>query len=329
MTGKGPTAILADIGATNARFALLHGGTVSPVTSHAVADHATALDAMRAFLAGPGAGHHPTVAVLAAAGPVVNGRITMTNAAWVIDARQVRDSLAIPTVHVLNDFEVLGHALPALGPDDLCMIGDAPTASGGTMVVMGPGTGFGLAALARGTVGEIVLVTEGGHASLAAEDRREEALIRILRDKVPHVSVERVLSGPGLVSLYHAVAVVDGLVVRERTSPEIVAHALAGDCEGSVATLAAFCAFLGGVAGNAALTLGATGGVFIAGGIVPRFTAFLRASQFRQRFETKGRLASYLGRVPTAVVTHPNPAFAGLARLASSISGMDRRLAGN
>lgn len=315
MTASGTTAILADIGATNARFALLDGGTLSSVTTYAVADYASSLDAVRAFLAGPAAGHTPTAAALAAAGPVVNGRVSMTNAAWTIDAQRLQEALEIPAVHVLNDFEALGHSLPALTADDLFVIGDAELADTGTMAVMGPGTGFGLAALARGPAGDAVLVTEGGHATLPAENRREEAIIRTLREQVHHVSVERVLSGPGLVSLYHAVAVVDGLVVRERTSAEIVDHALAGDCEGSVATLEAFCAFLGGVAGNVALTLGATGGVFVAGGIAPRFTDFLRRSAFRERFESKGRMGAYLSRIPTAVVTHRNPAFVGLARM--------------
>lgn len=186
------------------------------------------------------------------------------------------------------------------------------------MAVMGPGTGFGLAALARGPAGDVTLVTEGGHATLAASDRREEAIIRVLRERLGHVSVERVLSGAGLLDLYHAIGTVDGLVIRERTGPEIVARALAGDCEASVATLEAFCGFLGGAAGNAALTLGATGGVFIGGGIAPRFTGFLATSAFREKFEAKGRMRPYLAAIPTAVVTHRFPAFVGLARLAET-----------
>jgi glucokinase len=189
------------------------------------------------------------------------------------------------------------------------------------MAVMGPGTGFGLAALASDGDAEVVLVTEGGHATLPAENRREDAIIQELRARHPHVSIERALSGPGLVELYEAIAAVDHATVPARSGAEIVAHALAGDCGTSRATLEAFCGFLGSVAGNAALTLGALGGLFIAGGIVPRFTEFLRQSAFRARFEAKGRLAPYLARIPTAVIVHQEPAFVGLARLARRLGG--------
>lgn len=307
-------ALVADIGATNARFAILAGGRIAATQTYAVADHASPVDAARLFLAGPGAGHAPTRAAIAAAGVVHGGRVTMTNAAWTVDAARLREGLGLESVEVLNDFEALGWALPGLTANDLFVVGTPAPGTAGTMAVMGPGSGFGLGALARAPHGETVLVTEGGHATLSSENRREDAIIRTLRDRLHHVSVERVLSGPGLVQLYHAVAVTDGLVVRERDSAGIVAHALTGDCEGSVATLEAFCAFLGGVAGNVALTLGATGGVYIAGGIVPRFTDFLRRSAFRERFEAKGRLSAYLAQIPTAVITHPLPAFVGLGR---------------
>jgi glucokinase len=316
MSESSAFAILADIGATNARFALLESGRPIDTTTYSVADYASPVEAARAFLAGPAAGHAPQMAVIAAAGPVVNGRVTMTNAAWTVDAERIRNGLGLPAVHVINDFEALGWALPDLRPADLFDIGQVTPAGQGTMAVMGPGTGFGLAALASDGKVEVVLVTEAGHATLPSENRREDAIILALRERLQHVSVERVLSGPGLVQLYHAIAEVDGLTVPQRSAAEIVEHALAGDCEASRNTLEAFCAFLGGAAGNAALTLGAIGGVFIAGGIAPRFTDFLRQSAFRERFEAKGRMAPYLARIPTRVIVHPYPAFVGLARLA-------------
>jgi glucokinase len=316
MSESSAVAVLADIGATNARFALLEHGQPIDTTRYAVADYASPVEAARAFLAGPAAGHTPQMAVIAAAGPVVNGRVTMTNAAWTVDAERIRNGLGLPAVHVINDFEALGWALPDLRPADLFDIGQVTPPGQGTMAVMGPGTGFGLAALASDGKVEVVLVTEAGHATLPSENRREDAIILALRERLQHVSVERVLSGPGLVQLYHAIAEVDGLTVPQRSAAEIVEHALAGDCEASRNTLEAFCAFLGGAAGNAALTLGAIGGVFIAGGIAPRFTDFLRQSAFRERFEAKGRMAPYLARIPTRVIVHPYPAFVGLARLA-------------
>jgi len=162
-----------------------------------------------------------------------------------------------------------------------------------------------------------VLVTEGGHATLSSENRREDAIILALRQQLHHVSVERVLSGSGLIQLYQAIARIDGKAVPPRDNGEIILHALAGDCEVSRETLELFCAFLGGAAGNVALTLGARGGVFVAGGIVPRFTDFLQQSAFRERFEAKGRMSAYLRRIPTAVIIHPTPAFIGLAYLAN------------
>ncbi|HEY7580274.1 MAG TPA: glucokinase [Acetobacteraceae bacterium] len=315
------TAILADIGGTNARFSLLVDGEIAPITTYRVADYLSPVEAARAFLAGPAAGHRPQIAVMAAAGPVVNGRVSMTNAAWIVDAELIREGLELQTARVINDFEALGWALPGFGAADLVAIGAGVQGQPGPMVVMGPGTGFGLAALASDGGAEVVLVTEGGHATLPAENPREDAIIAALRARHPHVSIERALSGPGLVELYEAIAALDGAAVPRRDSAEIVAHGLAGDCATSRATLEAFCGFLGSVAGNAALTLGSLGGLFVAGGIVPRFTDFLRQSAFRARFEAKGRLAPYLARIPTAVIVHPEPAFVGLARLARRLGG--------
>lgn len=310
------SAILADIGATSARFALLTDAQPIDTTTYAVADYASPVEAARAFLAGPAAGHKPDTAVIAAAGPVVNGRVAMTNAAWTVDTDRIRQGLGLRGVRVINDFEALGWALPGLRAPDLIDVGGVWPPHQGTMAVMGPGTGFGLAALASNGSTEVVLVTEAGHATLPSENRREDAIIAALRVRVQHVSIERVLSGPGLIQLYQAVAEIDNVAAPQRNAAEIVEHALAGDCEVSRNTLEAFCAFLGSVAGNAALTLGALGGVFIAGGIAPRFTEFLRHSAFRERFEAKGRMTPYLARIPTSVIVHPYPAFVGLARLA-------------
>jgi glucokinase len=313
MTLSASSTLLADIGATNARFALLTDGVLGEPSIYPVADYGSPVEAAQLFLAG----RRPSAAIIAAAGPVLDGRVLMVNADWTVDATALRDGLGLETVRVINDFEAQARALPALGAADLFPVGRPGRTDQGTMLVTGPGTGFGVAGLARGPGGEVALVTEGGHATLPAEDRREEDIIRFLRGRLGHVSVERVLSGAGLVDLYHAVGMVDGLVIRERTGPAILAHALAGDCEASVATLEAFCAFLGAVAGNLALTFGATGGVFIGGGITPRFPDFLAASAFRARFEAKGRLRPYLERIPTAIVIHPNPAFLGLRRMAA------------
>lgn len=312
------SVLLADIGATNARFALLVETELAVSETYAVADHASPVEAMRAFLNGPASSHRPQRALIAAAGPVHAGRVTLTNAAWVVDSDRIAKGLNMQHVRVLNDYEALGWSLPALRPDDLATVGTPHGGERGTMAVLGPGTGFGLAALAYGRQEQIVLVTEGGHATLSSENRREDAVILALRHQLRHVSVESVLSGPGLVELYYAIARTDGKSVPGRDNSEIIERALAGDCEVSRETLDLFCAFLGSAAGNIALTLGASGGVFIAGGIAPRFTDFLRRSSFRERFEAKAKMSAYLARIPTAVIVHPKPAFIGLAYLAST-----------
>ena len=316
------SALIADIGATNARFALLEQGEVAVSETYAVADYASPVEAARDFLSGPAAGHAPKQALIAAAGPVERGRVALTNAAWIVDSERIAKGLAMTDVQVLNDFEALAWCLPALRPEHMVTLGAPSNGARGsernTMAVLGPGSGFGLAALVFAGDAAAVLVTEGGHATLSSENRREDAIILVLREQFHHVSVERVLSGSGLMQLYHAIARVDGKAVPERDSGEIVAHALAGDCSVSREALELFCAFLGSVAGNVALTLGARGGVFIGGGIAPRFTDFLRSSAFRERFEAKGRLSSYLTRIPTAVIVHPMPAFLGLAHLAQT-----------
>lgn len=310
-------ALIADIGATNARFALLEGTELAAAETYEVSDYASPVEAARDFLTGPAKGHSPKRALIAAAGPVDKGRITLTNAAWVVDSERIAKGLGMTDVAVLNDFEALAWSLPALHAKDIVTLGMPHPGERGTMAVMGPGTGFGLAAMVLAGDAEVIVVTEGGHATLSSENRREDAIILALRQQFHHVSVERVLSGSGLMQLYHAIARVDGVTVPERDSSEIVEHALADDCKVSRETLELFCAFLGSVAGNVALTLGARGGLFIGGGIAPRFTDFLRASAFRERFEAKGRLSSYLARIPTAVIVHPTPAFVGLAHLAS------------
>ena len=310
------SALIADIGATNARFALLDGGELAASETYAVSDYASPIEAARDFLSGPAKGHSPKRALIAAAGPVDQGRIALTNAAWIVDSERIAKGLGMTDVAVMNDFEALAWSLPALRPADIVTLGMPRAGDRGTMAVMGPGTGFGLAAIVSAGEDEVALVTEGGHATLSSENRREDAIIMVLRQQFHHVSVERVLSGSGLMQLYHAIARVDDVSVPERDSSEIVAHALADDCKVSREALELFCAFLGSVAGNIALTLGARGGVFIGGGIAPRFTDFLRASAFRERFEAKGRLSSYLAHIPTAVIVHPTPAFVGLAYLA-------------
>ena len=184
------------------------------------------------------------------------------------------------------------------------------------MAVLGPGTGLGVACHALNPAGEIVIASEGGHATLPATCRREDAIIGHLRNRFGHVSVERVLSGDGLVNLYEAVAAIDHLSAARKSAANITAGAIERGCPICREALDLFCAMLGSVAGDVALTFAAKGGVFVAGGIAPRIVEYLRDSQFRTRFESKGRSKSYLANIATSVIVRREPAFLGLQRLA-------------
>jgi glucokinase len=314
MADPGAQILLADIGATNARFALLpRGGDVGPVRTLAVADYPQFTDAVAAFLKAEGAS--PAGAVLAVAGPVEDGRAVMTNCPWVIDAAELGRLLGVPAVHVINDFEATAWSLSALEPDHVVAMGAGQAVAGAPMVVLGPGTGLGLASHVPRADAPVVIATEGGHVTLAATNAREDAVIAWLRTQFGHVSAERALSGPGLENLYRAIAAVDGATVPARDATAITQAGVAGSCPVSRAALDMFCAMLGTFAGNAALSFGAHGGVFIAGGIAPRIVDYLLKSEFRARFDAKGRLREYVEAIPLSVIVHPDYAFIGLKAL--------------
>jgi glucokinase len=306
-------ALLADIGGTNARFALTEGDEVGAVEHVKVGNFATAREAIADFLARRANGEPVKAAVLAVAGTVVNNRCVMTNSSWIIDGAELHAAFGFDTVHVLNDFEVLAWSLPALQPADLFRLDTQAAVAGEPMLVLGPGTGFGVSCLIERHGARLAVITEAGHATLPAESEREEKVIDRMRRRLGHVSIERgALSGSGLQNLYEAIAEVDGIQAPKRDAAGITKAALEGGCELSRATLEMFCAVLGSVAGNLAVTFCARGGVYVAGGIVPRFPKFLAASAFRARFEAKGRYQDYLRSIPTSIIVKPDASFGGL-----------------
>ncbi|MFT4121735.1 glucokinase [Bradyrhizobium sp.] len=311
--GKTGKILLADIGGTNARFALSEGDKIGPIDYVKVADFPTVGEAIADVLARRAGDGRPSRAVLAVAGPVTNNRCVMTNSPWIIDGNELQPALGFDRVHVLNDFEVVAWSLPALQPADLIPLGGQDGLAGEPLLVVGPGTGFGVSCLVERHGARLAVVTEAGHATLPAEDEREERVIASLRRRLGHVSIERgALSGSGLQSLYEALGEVDGIQAPQRDAAGITKAALDGSCALSRATLDMFCAILGSVAGNLTVTFGARGGVYIAGGIAPRFPEFLAASAFRTRFEAKGRFKDYLRNIPTRLVVKPDASFLGL-----------------
>lgn len=309
--------LIADIGGTNARFALLEGDDVNEEQVFPCADYATLVAAIEHYLEGIGAtsvARRPTDAAMAIAGPITGDHIRMTNHVWQFSAAETRRQLGLSRLIFMNDFTALAMAIRHLPPQELEQIGGGRAVLGATIALLGPGTGLGVSGLVPAGDLWIPLQGEGGHATLSVMNDREVAALAQLRRRFSHVSAERVLSGPGLVNLYDALCAVDGLVPDSVTPKDITDRALAGVCKMSLETLSMFCGLLGTMAGNLVLTLGAVGGLYIGGGIVPRLGSFFANSSFRDRFEDKGRYADYLGDVPIYVIRTPLPAFIGLAR---------------
>ena len=312
--------VLADIGGTNVRFAVLTGNELGPIEHMAVRDHARFADALAAFLARQTQRAAIRSAIFAAAGVVEGDRCALTNNPWIVDAAELRARFGLTGIHIINDFEAIAWSLPHLTGNDRRAVGGGKPAANAPMVALGPGTGLGVAAYLPRENGALVLHSEGGHATVPSGSPREDAIIDNLRQRFGHVSAERVLSGQGLENLYCAIASLDSLTVPERSASEITQAAVEGRCAASRAALDTFCAILGDVAGNFALGFCAQGGVFIAGGIVSHIRDYLPRTQFRSRFEAKGRLRGYLEAIPVYLILHNHPAFIGLRSLAARLA---------
>ncbi|MCY4757118.1 glucokinase [Pelomonas aquatica] len=316
--------LVADVGGTNARFGTVAGpgAAVEDVRVLPVAGHAGPAAAVRAYLAGQAPGQAaPRSAAFALATALGGDRIELTNGAWSFSRAGTQAELGLQTLLCLNDFEAQALSLPRLGGHQLRAWGAAPPpakdmATGAVLAVIGPGTGLGVGGVVRAPGRWIALPGEGGHATLAPADDFESAVLSHARREFPHVSAERFLSGIGLPVLCRAVAAVlgEGEAVDALPTEQIVARGLAGESPACSRALDVFCAMLGGFAGNVALTLGSRGGVFIGGGIVPRLGERFFQSEFRGRFEAKGRFQPLLAGIPTALITDTLAALAGAAQ---------------
>jgi len=313
--------LLADIGGTNARLALYRDGWLGRPARFAVADYANPLDLFQRFLRETTPERAITAAILAGAGPVLDEgrRLELTNSSWILAVDEIARGLGIREVRLVNDFAAVAWSLERLTAADLGQVGGGTTRAGAVRTVLGPGTGLGVAHLLTVEGRPHVLPTEGGHATMPAANAEEAAVLDSIRARLGHVSGERVLSGDGLVNLHRACAELAGRAAHVHSGEDVTAHASAGcpDCGRAVGL---FLGMLGTFAGNLALTADARGGVFIAGGIVPRLRSLLPGSAFRERFEAKGRYRSYLRSIPTFVILKPDVAFEGLAALADSWS---------
>jgi glucokinase len=326
VSAHGSPRLLADVGGTNARFALELGpGRIELVDVLACADHATLADAVRAYLAsdalaaaGIGRIHHAAIAI---ANPVVGDMVRMTNHHWEFSIEGLRRELGFDTFVVVNDFSALAMALPHLGDGDREKVGGGDPRAGAPIGLVGAGTGLGVSGLIPMEQcdgrqdGWTALCSEGGHVTFAPTSPTEVAILQFAWREFEHVSAERLLSGAGVELIYRALADYRGQVAEALDAPEISRRGLAGECALCEEVLETFCGMLGTVAGNLAVTLGAQGGVYIGGGIVPRLGERFGLSCFRRRFEQKGRFGAYLAQVPTFVITAEYPAFLGVSAI--------------
>lgn len=306
-----PFAFLADIGGTHVRCALDLGDGSAPTQVKLVRadDYPDLAAVIRAYLAEVG-GPVPHYAALAVAGPAIGDKIALTNRNWVFSQAELKSDFGFEAMVCVNDFAAQAYALAVLGPGDVEPVGGGVAVSGAPCVVIGPGTGLGVAGLIWVEGKPVPIGGEGGHATLAPIDAREAEILNILRRRFTHVSAERVLCGEGLCNLYHAVAAMRGVPAGPLTPQAIAGEAGANDL--ATETLDLFFSFLGNAAGSLALIFAARGGVYLAGGILPKLGAQLNASRFRERFVSKGRFVTYLEAIPTRLVVAPTPALGGL-----------------
>ncbi len=308
--------LLADIGGTYARFTLETAqGRFEHGRSLPCAAHADFFAAVSAYLQGLPLGTAVRIehAAVAIANPVEGDRVRMTNYHWQFSIEQMRQRLGFQSLVVVNDFTALAMALPRLAPGQRRAVGGGQPVERSVVGLLGAGTGLGVSGLIPAGEGWVALGTEGGHTSFSPRDEREIAILRYGLARYPHLSHERLLSGPGMELVHRALRDRAGLAPQELAAPEITRLGLQGGDPLCVETLETFCALLGTVASNLAVTLGALGGIYIGGGIVPRLGEYFDRSPFRARFEDKGRFSDYLRRIPTYVITAEHATFLGVS----------------
>jgi glucokinase len=310
--------LLGDIGGTNARFAWQADRAAAPidVATYACAEHDSLLAAIRHYLAEHGK-TSPSACAIGIANPILGDHIQMTNHHWSFSISELQQALGLKRLKVINDFTALALSLPTLQPGDLRRIGpEGVAAAGAALAVLGPGTGLGVSGLLPlGTGGFVPVTGEGGHVTLAARTAYEADVIDVLAQRFGHASAERALSGPGLVNLCDAASTLAGRRPLPLRPADVIERARNESDPSCTAAIDLFCNFLGDVAGNLALTLGARGGVYIGGGLAPRLQGQIERSAFRERFAAKGRFREYLEAIPTFIIdAQTSPALLGAGR---------------
>ena len=310
--------VTVDIGGTHARFAIAEvaDGRVVAVgaeTTLHTKDHASFQTAWQDFERRQG-GPLPRAVAIAIAGPTRGEIIRFTNNPWIIRPALIGEKLNVDRHVLVNDFEAVGHAVAQAGPEYFAHLTgpDAPLPDDGTISIIGPGTGLGVAHIWRGNGSYRVQATEGGHLDFAPLDSIEDAILARLRKRHRRVSTERIVSGPGIVDIYETLASLEGRAITPLDDREIWSRGMAGEDSLAAAAIDRFCLSLGSVAGDLALAQGASG-VVVAGGLGLRIRDQLLRSGFPERFVAKGRFENFMAAITVKLITHPQPGLFGAA----------------
>ncbi|MEH6453231.1 MAG: glucokinase [Psychromonas sp.] len=306
-------AVVADVGGTNIRLSVcdLETGVLDNLQEFACAEFTsleTALVEYFASLQSLGTVKHLCIGI---ACPVEDDLVTMTNLSWQFSKQALKNSLQLDSLYLINDYTAISLALPFIDDQDKIKIGGGTAKKDGVTAVFGPGTGLGVSHIVKAANKWISLDGEGGHASFTVNTREQADVLFTLQEKFGHVSAERILSGQGIVNVYESLCKLAGIEATFSEPKQVSLAGLDGSCAISRKSLDIFCQVMGGFAGNLGLNLACTGGVYIAGGIVPRFVDFFQASEFRSYFEEKGRFKGYLSTIPTFLIMHDNPGLLG------------------
>ena len=252
-----------------------------------------------------------TAGCIAIACPVLGDQVVMTNHSWAFSQKALKQQLDLEQLFVINDFTAVAHSLPVLGKDQVVQIGEGTPKENGNIAVFGPGTGLGVEHLTMTISGWQTLDGEGGHVDFAPVDETDVIVWRYLQNQFARASAEEVMSGRGLMNVYKALAENANEPLAANEPAEVTQKALSGECHTCVRALTQFCRIMGSFAGNLALNMATTGGVFIGGGIANRFAEFLQDSDFRARFEAKGQMKHYVKDIPTYLIAEPDHGLLG------------------
>ncbi len=308
------TTLAIDIGGTNIRLGLLETDSLRPsyIKTFKINQFVGLAEVVALFLSSAPP-HQIKQAAIDVATPVTQDTIKLTNHAWTFSIREIRAHFGFERLKVINDFTAMALSIPLLDANELKQVGGGTADPDGAIALLGAGTGLGVSGLIRSAAGWYPLSGEGGHVTLGARNPRELAIFAAFWEKYGHMSAERLLSGTGLEEFYQVICRLDDKVPESLQPADISARAIAKVCPACMETMNLFCEWFGIVAGNLTLSLGATGGVYIGGGIVPNLGDYFIHSSFRAAFETKGRFTSFMQKVPVYIIEADNPALRGAA----------------